>query len=301
MNCNFLSGEVSNIPSASFALLQQPKVKGSESRYYTLEEGYACLQTWEIGYYQVCYCCAYLEMAAAMEIRHTGNCETLIINLSGNLELTEYSVGRHLLNNLYGIILIQENIHGYCTLRGIHDKSRVLLITYKIEELVLPTANYLPFVIPENILGQIEKLLNASSHNEVDFAIDIVKDLFSDLKLAASHFQQKPFLSALELASIGDLKIWLDAHIEVDHSPEKLALKAGMDIKKMSKGFYQLYGKHPFDYIREERLLMAHVKVVSTHMQLKVIGKWAGYHSYPNFSAAFKSYFGYSPRSLRKL
>ena len=151
------------------------------------------------------------------------------------------------------------------------------------------------------MLDHVDQLLDGSYEKNRDFAPDTFGDLFSEVRLTASNYQNKPFLSEQELSDIEELKIWIDAHIEGDHSPEKLAQKAGMDVKKLSRGFYQLYGKHPFAYIREERLLIAHVKIVSTQMQLKVIGKWTGYRSYANFSSAFKSFFGYSPRSLRKL
>ncbi len=298
MNCSFLSGELSSIPDAALVSLRHPYVAGSRVFYYSLTEGIACMQEWEVGDYQLIYCSARLEEPTTMEVRHAGHCASVFINLSGNLLLTEAGTGKQLIGHQSGIIFWQDYVQGFCTQRSLGSVSRILLICHPhdntIGELpVLPYSPPMPFVITRSIQDLLDQM--------PVFSIDTIDQLFSEAVSVYRDLQNKPLLTEQEFSRIRELKTWIDTHLGEVLTMDTLTNKAGIDKWKLRAGFYFLVEKQLFEYIRVERLLNAHEKIISTQWPLKRIGKSAGYHSYPNFSSAFKTYFGYTPVSLRKL
>ncbi|MGN6400132.1 MAG: helix-turn-helix transcriptional regulator [Flavisolibacter sp.] len=79
-----------------------------------------------------------------------------------------------------------------------------------------------------------------------------------------------------------------------------LCRKAGMNKVKLGKGFAQLFGQTPAQFILERRMLHARHLLVETEKPVKEIAGLAGYGNAKSFHRAFRHYFSMTPSSLRK-
>jgi len=69
--------------------------------------------------------------------------------------------------------------------------------------------------------------------------------------------------------------------------------------RTLNAAFVDAYGMTVSQYIKEHRLLMAHEELINSHTSIREIAAKLGYSQLSNFSAAFKSLFGYAPTTLR--
>lgn len=74
-----------------------------------------------------------------------------------------------------------------------------------------------------------------------------------------------------------------------------LARHVGLNVRKLRITFQYIFGVSVYDYLITERMERAHRLLRKRKMNVAEIAFFVGYKSRPNFSAAFKKYFGYSP------
>jgi len=80
---------------------------------------------------------------------------------------------------------------------------------------------------------------------------------------------------------------------------QTLSHQFGLTPRTLNAAFVDAYGMTVSQYIKEHRLLMAHEELINSHTSIGEIAAKLGYSQLSNFSAAFKSLFGYAPTTLR--
>ncbi len=73
-----------------------------------------------------------------------------------------------------------------------------------------------------------------------------------------------------------------------------------MSVKTLTLAFVQDYGMTVAQFIREHRLALAHEQLTTSSLPIREIASRLGYSQMSNFSALFKSFYGYSPSTLRQ-
>lgn len=80
----------------------------------------------------------------------------------------------------------------------------------------------------------------------------------------------------------------------------ELAKRFGLSVKTLNGAFMREYGMSVAQFIKEHRLALAHEQLVNSTLPIKEIAARLGYSQISNFSATFKSFYGYSPSTLRQ-
>ena len=80
---------------------------------------------------------------------------------------------------------------------------------------------------------------------------------------------------------------------------QALSSQFGLSPRTLNAAFVDAYGMTVSRYIKEHRLLMAHEQLSDSDAPIGEIASKLGYSQLSNFSAAFKSLFGYAPTTLR--
>lgn len=81
---------------------------------------------------------------------------------------------------------------------------------------------------------------------------------------------------------------------------KELALKCGLNEYKLKKGFKQLYGISPMEYVRNVRMSLAKELISNSEKTISEIAFELGYSHSQHFHRAFKKEFGVVPTVFRK-
>lgn len=95
------------------------------------------------------------------------------------------------------------------------------------------------------------------------------------------------------------LREFLDANYQHDHTLQSLARAFCLNEFKLKKGFKDLFGTTVFSYIHSLRMTHAHALIADQKLSISVVAGKVGYKNPNHFSAAFKKQFGFSPSSIR--
>lgn len=110
-----------------------------------------------------------------------------------------------------------------------------------------------------------------------------------------------------ELYSAGDLRLLHRAReiLGTRFSPVPtitgLARELGLNESKLKRGFKVLFGKTVFEYGLHCRMQHAMRLLRDQHMRIGLVANAVGYTHQTTFASAFKHYFGYRPKEVRKL
>jgi AraC-like DNA-binding protein len=80
----------------------------------------------------------------------------------------------------------------------------------------------------------------------------------------------------------------------------RLATLFGMSITAMNDMFVGAFGMSVAAFMKEQRMAQAHELLSGTDLPVAEVAAKLGYSHVSNFSAAFKTFYGYSPTLLRK-
>jgi AraC-like DNA-binding protein len=78
-----------------------------------------------------------------------------------------------------------------------------------------------------------------------------------------------------------------------------LSRMVGINRNKLNRGFKHLYGKTVFQVLRDARLATAWSMLRETELSLAEIANLVGYNDQANFTNAFRSHFGETPKKVR--
>ena len=239
----------------------------------------------------------------AFEMRHMGAAQIFFASLNGRIEINSFSNITALIKPEYFHFYRQPNFQAFTTMRSINRVSSILVITSPVTSPVNLSATgqgeLSPSLMSPKMLEVLERIIYTSYSERKHFQLEQVTELLSLGEEINVSFIQEVHFSESDLESLHDVKKWLDHNLDKPYSLYTLVEQSGMNIRKLNRGFLNLFGKTPYDYLREQKLVIAHKKISETNIPIKLIAKQSGYSSNSNFSVAFKSYYGYPPASLR--
>ena len=137
----------------------------------------------------------------------------------------------------------------------------------------------------------------------LNFATTLLQDSFNKIATSSSEAKRHktPSTRRNDAILIQKLYDYILAHLEEPlPSIKKLALHFGTNEFKIKEGFRFFFKTSIYKFYTEERLKRAHLMIKQTNIPLKNVASMNGYHDYPNFSKAFKKYFGYPPSELHR-
>jgi AraC-like DNA-binding protein len=279
-------------------------IPGSKSVSYRLKEGRVNIQDWDLGEYHIQFIQSLLAERIVFEMRHLGKAEILVCCLKTRLEINSFSNPLVRFNPEYAHLYAQTNFQAFCILKDTKQKSCLLLVTRTLphlsEQQNHEQSPSQPFLMQARMMETIEKVIHTSYVEPKQFHIEQMQDLISMARQSALSNRPSEHFDEINMAALHAVREWLDKNMDKKYSEAAIVQRAGMNIKKLNKGFADLFGQTPYHYLRVKRLKSAHEKITDTKINLKSIAKNACYRNYANFSSAFKTLFGYSPASLRK-
>lgn len=130
---------------------------------------------------------------------------------------------------------------------------------------------------------------------------------------AHAQFKAMEFLTALVKMRAGHLqsaRVSKDARAQAirDHitacglnlpNSQTLSRMFGLTPRTLNAAFVDAYGMTVARYVKEHRLMIAHEELTISDVTIREVAAKIGYSQVSNFSAAFKSFFGYAPTTLR--
>jgi AraC-like DNA-binding protein len=269
-----------------------------------LKEGWVSVQRWELDGYHIQFMQFLLEEKIVFEMRHLGEAEILVCCLKTRVEINSFSNPLERLNPEYAHLYVQTNFQAFCILKNARQKSSLLLITHTISPIPKQQSRENgpshPFLMQAKMMEMVEKVIHTSYSDPRPFQLEQIQELMAMAGQSASSSRHYGHFDEINMAGLHAVREWLDKNIDKEYSEQLMVQRAGMNIKKLNKGFADLFGQTPYHYLRVKRLKMAHEKISDTKINLKSIARNACYRNYANFSSAFKRLFGYSPVSLRK-
>ena len=108
------------------------------------------------------------------------------------------------------------------------------------------------------------------------------------------------YLSAQDRAGLEYIKTILQREITNPPSLKELSTSAGMNQKKVMRGFKQINGITIYGYLKRIRMEKALELLLINELSISQIAKSVGYQGDGHFQQAFKDVYGAPPRQLRK-
>lgn len=279
-------------------------IPGTDREMYTWIGGQSLIQYWRIGGWEIHYCIVITKVPAILEFRENGESSILLLALNGKLKAQDFITGMHELEMSDGLLLQLPNVQGYITSLPESPSSRLLLITHKESSTENHNGSFKKevqqFRITMRMFELADKILYANYTEIRPFHYEQFCSLFQVIKEMPFQPSSQPHFNTESISALHEVKSYIDDHLDKVHRLDQLARKAQMNERKFNLGFKSLFGSTLFVYLKEQRLLQAHDRILTTRLPLKQISKSAGYKNYSNFSTAFISRFGYGPASLRK-
>ena len=102
-------------------------------------------------------------------------------------------------------------------------------------------------------------------------------------------------ISDRDIERAQEARAYIVEHMGSEITIPSLARHVGLNVRKLRITFQYIFGVSVYDYLITERMERAHRLLRKRKMNVAEIAFFVGYKSRPNFSAAFKKYFGYSP------
>ncbi|PID87812.1 MAG: hypothetical protein CSB06_03365 [Bacteroidia bacterium] len=93
----------------------------------------------------------------------------------------------------------------------------------------------------------------------------------------------------------------IESNIDNPLTIRQLALRVGVNEKKLKCGFKEVFNKTVYGYLFEYRMKIAERLLRDTQLPINEIARQLGFEYPSHFSTAFKRYFGFSPKDRCKL
>lgn len=125
---------------------------------------------------------------------------------------------------------------------------------------------------------------------------------FASLSLQYLYHEQAPSLRPLsqrEQNSLKQAKEILIAEMETPPKLEILAMRVGLNTRKLTQGFRQLFGNSVYGWLQEYRLQTAYHRLLNEGESISSVAYYVGYTP-AHFSVAFRKRFGILPGDVRK-
>ena len=130
-------------------------------------------------------------------------------------------------------------------------------------------------------------------------AYEALYTFLEDFAADAAHRDHSTGLTRRDIDRLHEVRNLLERNTGTDIGLAQLSRHAGLNRTKLSQGFHALFGITILDFCRERRLEEAYRLLSETDLSVCQIAERCGYRHVSSLSAAFKSHFSHSPRSLR--
>ncbi|MCK1143852.1 AraC family transcriptional regulator [Providencia stuartii] len=177
-------------------------------------------------------------------------------------------------------------------------------------QLVLPDSCYPShkaqlrhFAIPASVLAMTQQLFTCPTHPSLH-QLYLGAKVTEITALCLHHFlhepvQTAPKLRQREIDNLHMAKAILMQELESPPSLDVLAKRVGMNTRKLTQGFRQLFGNSIYGWLQEYRLDTAYQLLTVHDANISTIAYQVGYTP-AHFSVAFRKRFGLSPNQLKK-
>ncbi|SDX61322.1 helix-turn-helix domain-containing protein [Marinobacter mobilis] len=116
-----------------------------------------------------------------------------------------------------------------------------------------------------------------------------------------SEPEPRPVFALWEEQALADLLQWIKRSLAQPLSVPALAEKAGLKDSRLDQLFRHTLDKSCAEFIRHERMDLAHTLLRDGNHPVKAVAARSGYNHVSNFSRAYKAHFGETPaRTLRR-
>lgn len=125
---------------------------------------------------------------------------------------------------------------------------------------------------------------------------------FVSLSLQYLYHDEEPMnrpLSQREKNSLKQAKYILIEEMDEPPKLEELAVRVGLNTRKLTQGFRQLFGDSVYGWLQEYRLQTAYHKILNEGESISSVAYYVGYTP-AHFSVAFRKRFGVLPGDVRK-
>jgi transcriptional regulator GlxA family with amidase domain len=133
-------------------------------------------------------------------------------------------------------------------------------------------------------------------------ALTVARDLVVYLKRSGGQRQYSEPLRFQARAGdrLAELADWIASHLNDDLSLERLAARASLSPRQLSRRFVQAFGVTPSEQIETLRLDAARDHLTGSCVQIDMIAAAVGFRSDDAFRRAFDRRFGLSPAEYRR-
>ncbi|HEC8323779.1 helix-turn-helix transcriptional regulator [Providencia huaxiensis] len=179
------------------------------------------------------------------------------------------------------------------------------------QQLSLPDTCYHPnspkllqLVIPPNILAITHQLFACPTHSSLrqlylSAKVSEITALCLHHSLSSANSAVMGTLRQRDIDSLHMAKTILIQEIESPPSLDELAKRLGINTRKLTQGFRQLFGNSIYGWLQEYRLETAFQLLSMNDANISTVAYQVGYTP-AHFSVAFRKRFGISPNQLKK-
>lgn len=132
-----------------------------------------------------------------------------------------------------------------------------------------------------------------------EFYFGLAEDIITDCAPIYKQLQGIPSIKASTkkdiMRRLSRGKDFIDGHYTSDIYVEQIASEALMSQFHFYRLFKKVYGKSPYQYIKEKRLTLAHQYIVNGNDSITEIALKVGYADLFSFSKGYKQFYGKSP------
>jgi AraC-like DNA-binding protein len=164
-------------------------------------------------------------------------------------------------------------------------------VTPKFQTRILPRSPRLVEIARRNLdhayTGALGELFLES--NTLAFVIEVA-DLLKEESRKVALIGRRHYDRAMEVRDI------LDANLASPPRILELAERVGMNVTTLQASFKTVFATTIFGYVRTQRLLIAQALLTEYGKSVAEVGYKVGFSNAAAFSAAYRRYFGHSPR-----
>lgn len=181
---------------------------------------------------------------------------------------------------------------------------------FEQQQLTLPDSCYHPdkaqllqFAIPASILAMTHQLFTCPTHPSLrqlylGAKVSEITALCLD-HLLHETLPASPSLRQRDIDNLQMAKSILKQELESPPSLDELAKRVGMNTRKLTHGFRQLFGNSIYGWLQEYRLETSYQLLSMNDANISTVAYQVGYTP-AHFSVAFRKRFGISPNQLKK-
>ncbi len=138
---------------------------------------------------------------------------------------------------------------------------------------------------------------NLSGVECLSYSLAILVDVFK--MISATDTKKIMSLGSRDVSSLEGIKYHIDTNIESNYTLEELARIGGVNRRKLTEGFRELFGMTVHDYVVCTKMKAAE-DLIKSGCPLAEVGIRTGYANQSSFGRVFKSFFNITPLQYRK-